>query len=223
MTHDGSVARDLLFEGAGSPFIIPATAIASIRIGRSPTPVPLAPAGVSGLTIEDGRLVTRAHGKLAEAGSANAICTVVMSSGDTVLGALTFEHTEGKSFDAETIELLEHAAALLGPLLEIKRRDDRWIITKVVESMRDLVIKLVGPRHYAAKLIGLLLAGLLVFLSMAEGDYRVSADAVLEGSDPEPSRLVPVDADRVRLVADGVARDCLSVVLPDAFAPAGHP
>jgi RND family efflux transporter MFP subunit len=131
---------------------------------------------------EDGRLVTRAHGKLAEAGSANAICTVVMSSGDTVLGALTFEHTEGKSFDAETIELLEHAAALLGPLLEIKRRDDRWIITKVAESMRDLIIKLVGPRHYATKLIGLLLAGLLVFLSMAEGDYRVSADAVLEGS-----------------------------------------
>jgi RND family efflux transporter MFP subunit len=131
---------------------------------------------------EDGRLVTRAHGKLAEAGSANAICTVVMSSGDTVLGALTFEHTDGKSFDAATIELLEQAAALLGPLLEIKRRDDRWITTKVAESMQDLVIKLVGPRHYAAKLIGLLLAGLFVFLSMAEGDYRVSADAVLEGS-----------------------------------------
>ena len=131
---------------------------------------------------EDGRLVIRAHGKLAEAGSANAICTVVMSSGDKVLGALTFEHTAGKSFDAETIELLEHAGALLGPLLEMKRRDDRWITTKVVESMRDLLIRLVGPRHYASKLIGLLLAALFVFLSMAEGDYRVSADAVLEGA-----------------------------------------
>ena len=38
------------------------------------------------------RLVTRAHGLLAEAGGAQSICTVVMSSGDTVLGALTFEH-----------------------------------------------------------------------------------------------------------------------------------
>ncbi|MDH3536048.1 MAG: HlyD family efflux transporter periplasmic adaptor subunit [Gammaproteobacteria bacterium] len=131
---------------------------------------------------EDGRLVTRAHSKLAESSEADAICTVVMSSGDRVLGALSFEHTGGKSFDAETIELLEHAGALLGPLLEIKRRDDRWIITKVAESMRDLVIRLVGPKHYATKLIGLLLAGLFVFLSMAEGDYRVSADAVLEGS-----------------------------------------
>jgi RND family efflux transporter MFP subunit len=131
---------------------------------------------------DDGHLVTRAHGKLAEAGGANAICTVVMSSGDTVLGALTFEHTEGKSFDTETIELLEHAGALLGPLLEMKRRDDRWITTKLAASMRDLVIRLVGPRHYAAKLIGLILAGLFVFLSMAEGDYRVSADAVLEGA-----------------------------------------
>ena len=131
---------------------------------------------------EDGQLVVRAHSKLAEAGGANAICTVVMSSGDTVLGALSFEHTEGKSFDAETIELLEHAAALLGPLLEMKRRDDRWIISKAAESLRNLVIKLVGPRHYAVKLVGLLLAGLFVFLSMSEGDYRVSAEAVLEGA-----------------------------------------
>lgn len=128
------------------------------------------------------RLVTHAHAKLAEAGGANAICTVVMSNGDEALGALTFEFTEGKTFDADTIELLEYAATLLGPVMEMKRRDDRWITTKLAESLRDLVLRLVGPRHYATKLVGLVLAGLFVFLSMAEGDYRVAADAVLEGS-----------------------------------------
>jgi len=128
------------------------------------------------------RLVTRAHALLAEAGGAQAICTVVMSSGDTVLGALTFEHTDGQTFDHETIELLEHVAVLLGPVLEMKRRDDRWLITKTAESLRNLAMKFVGPRHYAAKLLGLLLGGLFVFLSLAEGDYRVTADAVLEGA-----------------------------------------
>jgi RND family efflux transporter MFP subunit len=131
---------------------------------------------------EGERLVTRAHGLLAEAGGAQSICTVVMSSGDTVLGALTFEHTDGQTFDHETIELLEHVAVLLGPVLEMKRRDDRWLITKSAESLRNLVMKFIGPRHYATKLIGLLLGGLFVFLSLAEGDYRVTADAVLEGA-----------------------------------------
>ena len=128
------------------------------------------------------RAVTRAHGKLAEAGGANAICTVVMSNGDRPIGALTFEYTEGRTFDAETVELLEYAATLLGPVMEMKRRDDRWILTKAAESLRNLLFRLFGPRHYATKLAGLLLAGLFVFLSMAEGDYRVSAQAVLEGS-----------------------------------------
>lgn len=132
---------------------------------------------------EEGRLVTRAHARLVETGGANAVCTVVMSNGDMPLGALTFEYTEGsKSFDAETIELLEHAATLLGPVLEIKRRDDRWLITKAADSLRNLIMKLVGPRHYAFKLITLLLVGIFYFLATTQGDYRVSAEAVLEGA-----------------------------------------
>jgi RND family efflux transporter MFP subunit len=131
---------------------------------------------------EDERLVTRAHAKLAEAGASAAICTVIMSSGDTVLGALCFERSNDKPFDRETVVSLEHAATLLGPVLELKRRDDRLLITRAAESLRNLVMKFVGPRHFATKLVGLLLAGLFVFLSMVEGDYRVTADAVLEGA-----------------------------------------
>lgn len=131
---------------------------------------------------EDDRLVTRAHTNLAEVSGANAICTVVISSGDRVLGALNFERSDKQPFDYDTVVLLEHTAALLGPVLEMKRRDDRLLLTKVAESLRNLVLKFVGPRHYATKLVGLLIAGLFVFLSMAEGDYRVTAEAALEGA-----------------------------------------
>ncbi len=127
------------------------------------------------------RLVTRAHAQLAEVGGAKAICTVVISSGDRVLSALSFERTDDRPFDQETVELLEQSATLLGPVLGMKRRDDRFLITKAAESMRNLGMNIVGPGHYAFKLVGLLLAGLFVFLSMAEGDYRVTAEAVLEG------------------------------------------
>jgi len=131
---------------------------------------------------DDERLLTRAHAILAEVGGAHSICTVVMSSGDTVLGALSFERSTERPFDRETIELLEHSAVLLGPVLEMKRRDDRMLVSKAAESFRHLVMKFIGPRHYAAKLVGLVLAGLFAFLSMAEGDYRVSTEAVLEGA-----------------------------------------
>ncbi|MGD2171230.1 MAG: HlyD family efflux transporter periplasmic adaptor subunit [Gammaproteobacteria bacterium] len=131
---------------------------------------------------DEQRVVTHAHARLAEAGGANAVCTVVMSNGDTPLGALTFEFTEGKTFDPETVEMLEHAATLLGPVIEMKRRDDRWILTKAVESLRNLTVRLLGPKHYATKLAGLLLVGLIVFFSLAQGDYRVTANALLEGS-----------------------------------------
>ena len=128
------------------------------------------------------RLITRAHAHLAETGGAQSICTVFMSSGDTVLGALTFEHGDGQYFDPATVEVLEQAGTILGPLLELKRRDDRLLLTRAAISFRDLVIRLVGPRHYATKLMALVLAGVFVFLSMAEGDYRVSSEAVLEGA-----------------------------------------
>lgn len=128
------------------------------------------------------RLVTRAHANLAEVSGANAICTVVISSGDRVLGALSFERSDNRAFDFETVVLLEHTATLLGPVLEMKRRDDRWLITKAAESLRNLALRFFGPRHYAAKLVGLVLVALFVFLSMAQGDYRVTAEAALEGS-----------------------------------------
>lgn len=140
----------------------------------------------------DEQLVTWAHAKLAETSGAKTICTVMISSGDTVLGALSFERSTGIPFDRKTVDLLEQTAALLGPVLEMKRRDDRLLITKAAESLRNLVTKFVGPRHYATKLIGLVLATLFIVLSLAEGDYRVTAEAVLEGA-VQRSMVAPIN------------------------------
>jgi len=116
-------------------------------------------------------LVTLAHRELAETGGAGAICTVPISVGDVAIGALP-----------ETVRLCEHVAALVGPVLDIKRREDRLIVTKAAEALRNQLARLIGPRHYGAKLVAILLIAVVTFLSVAEGDYRVSADATLEGS-----------------------------------------
>src|SRR5262249_18267949 len=63
----------------------------------------------------------------------------------------------------------------------VKRRDDRWLAAKAGDSLATKLRQLIGPRHTTLKLASaaVLLAG--AFLLFAEGGYRVSADATVEG------------------------------------------
>jgi hypothetical protein len=126
--------------------------------------------------------VTRAHEQLLGSGGSGAVCTVPLTEGERLLGAITLERPDGEHFDSQTVELCEHAASLVGPLLEAKRRDDRWIGHKIGDSAYGQLKKLVGPRHAGLKFgTGMFLLALLFFI-FAEGDYRVTADARLEGT-----------------------------------------
>jgi len=132
---------------------------------------------------EDGTLqVTRAHAELNENHGKAEICTVPFTDGEELLGAITLEMPGGEPLDEKTIRLCEHAASLLGPILEVKRKDDRWLIRKAIDSCKEQGRKLVGPRNVGLKLTAGIAAALLVFFTFANGDYRVTADARLEGT-----------------------------------------
>jgi RND family efflux transporter MFP subunit len=126
--------------------------------------------------------VTRAHAELARGHGAAHVCTVPLTAGGKVLGALVLERPAGEEFDARTVELCEHAALLVGPVLDVKRREDRWLAEKAIDSLVLHGRNLVGPRHTALKLWvgGFLLA--VAFLSLVNGDYQITADAALEGT-----------------------------------------
>jgi hypothetical protein len=72
--------------------------------------------------------VTRAHAELLQQHGTGAVCTIPLTAGPKVLGALVLELPVGAEFDARTVELCEHAALLVGPVLDVKRREDRWLI-----------------------------------------------------------------------------------------------
>jgi RND family efflux transporter MFP subunit len=99
-----------------------------------------------------------------------------------VLGALVLELPTGSEFDARTVELCEHAALLVGPVLDVKRKEDRWLAQKAIESLTTLLGRLVGPRHVALKLWTLLIAAAIAFFAIVDGDYMITADASLEGA-----------------------------------------
>jgi HlyD family secretion protein len=132
--------------------------------------------------------ITRAHAALARQHAAGAICTVLLAEGRRFVGGLTLERPVDRPFDPATVEFCEALAAVAGPVLEVQRRDDRWLVTKAAEAGWRQLGHLIGPRHMVLKLSVIGLAALVAVLAFARGDYRVSARSVMEAR----SRLASV-------------------------------
>jgi multidrug resistance efflux pump len=126
--------------------------------------------------------VTRAHAELLQQHGTGAVCTVPLTAGTQVLGAIVLELPTGSEFDARTVELCEHAALLVGPVLDVKRREDRWLAEKAWDSMSTQWRHLVGPQHAALKFWAALCVIVTLFFSLVNGDYMITADASLEGT-----------------------------------------
>ena len=133
------------------------------------------------LPSEDAPLIVRAHEELARQHGAGTICTIPLGTNGKFFGGLTLERSEDKVFDQDTVELCEVMAEVIGPILEAKRKNDRWLITKAAEAFVAQLRKLIGPGHLILKLGAVVLAGLVIFFLFAKGDYRVTAPTVLEG------------------------------------------
>jgi RND family efflux transporter MFP subunit len=127
-------------------------------------------------------LVTRAHAELARQHGAGAICSIPIKSDGNFLGALTLERPAEQSFDPDTVEFCETVAALVGPILNAKRREERWLIIKAAESVARQLKKFIGPGHLTLKLCTILLLALIAFFYFAKGEFRVTAPVTLEGT-----------------------------------------
>jgi len=125
-------------------------------------------------------VVSRAHAELARQYGAGAVCSIPLEALGVPIGALMLERPIGRPFDSKAIELCQSVAALAGPILDTQRRDDRWLITKAVDSVNCYLVSLFGPQHVALKLVTAAVVGLVLLCVLVKGDYRVSAKTVLE-------------------------------------------
>jgi RND family efflux transporter MFP subunit len=133
------------------------------------------------LPSEDDPLVVRAHEELARQHGAASICSVPLGTEGTFFGGMTLEFPPGKVIDHDTVELCEIVAEVIGPILDAKRKNDRWLITKAADACAEQLQKLIGPGHLIMKLIGIAAVVLILFFAIAKGDYRVTAPTTLEG------------------------------------------
>jgi multidrug efflux pump subunit AcrA (membrane-fusion protein) len=123
-----------------------------------------------------------AHRTLAGTWGARGVATALFRDRGRVRGALTAERTSGEPFSDEDVATLELSAALLGPLLAAEARDRRLVSGRLRAGAGRLLDKIVGPRHPAAKLSALAAILVLLGLALVEGEFRITARSVLEGS-----------------------------------------
>jgi len=123
-----------------------------------------------------------AHAELAREYRDVAVCSVPLVDGGHATGVLTLERATGEPFDVETVELCKTVGGLLGPILKLRRENERNVLQHAGTSLRRGLEVLFGPRHPGVKLIALLMVGGILFFSVAAGTYRVAAKTVIEGA-----------------------------------------
>ena len=133
-----------------------------------------------------------AHRKLAEQNKVVSVCTIPLVNDRRITGAITFERNNSEPFDEETVDLYNHVANLIGPILELKRKNDTWPIIRLLHSLGGFMKKLFGKRHTVLKAVTVSLLVLTLYMSVATAPYRVTADAALEGS-IQRAVVAPID------------------------------
>ena len=129
---------------------------------------------------EDSVLVTHFHDRLAKVQHGAAICTLPLIKNGEAVGALTLERSMDKPFTPDIVEQCEHIGMLLGPVLEIRRRDERPLPLKIFDTFQKRCADLFKLRRLPLKLAMGVAAALLMWLCLSEATLRVSCDAALE-------------------------------------------
>lgn len=131
---------------------------------------------------EDGDYhITLAHRELAGLLDDASVLTVPLLHDDKPLGALLFQRAGELPFDQDAVDLCDAIAAAVGPLLEEKRRNDRLLVLKIWDSLVAQTRRLFGAHYLGRKLAFGAIALLVVFFAFYKDDYRVTADARVEG------------------------------------------
>ncbi len=124
--------------------------------------------------------IAQHHQELAQRHGSSAICSVPLGREGEIYGVLTLERLADRPLEGATVEMCETIAALVGPILEMKKRDERPLRIRGVDAIRERWNAVVGPDHAAAKFGSAVAAAVILFFIFANGQYRVSTKMLIE-------------------------------------------
>ncbi|WP_051305423.1 efflux RND transporter periplasmic adaptor subunit [Desulfogranum mediterraneum] len=129
---------------------------------------------------DDAVLVTRCHATLLDLYGIGASLTVPFVSHGKVSGAVLIERGTDDLFDQATREHLEHIVSIVGPVLEVRLRDEQWLPIRIAHACKHLMARILGPGHLALKFSLLSLCLVAATLFFVFGEFRVATNARLE-------------------------------------------
>lgn len=130
----------------------------------------------------DDVVITHAHQRFTEKHGSAHVFTAPLYATDKFVGALTFERPEGHPFRQDDLDMLEAVTTVLAPILEEKRLNDRWLITKLFSALRQQLVDLLGPGKLARKTVIAVFIGLAAFFWIARTTDQVAATATVLGA-----------------------------------------
>lgn len=125
-------------------------------------------------------LITAAHRRYAEECGSRTLCSVPLEAGGRVVATWLLERDE--AFTAEELDLLDTLALALGPVLGLKLGADEGLFAHARRSGRRLLQRCTDTSRPGLKLLALLLTLAVAILALYRTDYRVAAQAVVEGA-----------------------------------------
>jgi multidrug efflux pump subunit AcrA (membrane-fusion protein) len=143
-------------------------------------------------TAKTERRIALAHEDLAKRLGGAAVASVLMTNGVHCTGVILLERDHSNPFDDTAIEVLEAVAALVGPGLDIKAETNRLIAGRAISSAKSGFKALFGPGRPTIKIATVAAAAVLGYLALAQGEFRISAKAVVEGATQRAS-VAPFD------------------------------
>lgn len=123
--------------------------------------------------------VTHAHRELASSDARLKVASLPIRAGERVVGVVTIEISEDGLLTPARLELLQATLDLVGPVIELRRSDDRPIPQRAWHSVLKSGTWLVGPRHTAWKVAALVALVILLGITFIKIPYRIDAQAEL--------------------------------------------
>ena len=129
-------------------------------------------------------LLNQAHQTLSvvEEGLSHAVCSVPLPGSHYYFGALTLERPIDSAFTESQLEALELIVAMLGPMLDDKRRAERSWWQRALDGLKEQAAALFGPHYYVRKSLTALAILVVLFFSVYHSEYRITSDVRLEST-----------------------------------------
>lgn len=131
--------------------------------------------GITATTIQ------RSHQQLARKYGLGSVMTVPLLVESKFVGAVTLIRSEHQPFEHESLLFCQQALALITPYLLIKKASAQPLDARIVTHLKTKFSDVFGFKYLKLKLVTTAVACLVLLSGFVKSEFRVTADAVLEG------------------------------------------